>query len=222
MPNRTTTEFTGMGGTSQSVIINNEPIAMKEITVPVANLPRNNMPGNIFYLRNSSGYYIPLDPFKAPASASGTTITMSSASDAELFDPTDTDVNDTWADDPEICFLDVSTGKIECNGSSGAVYVSSVSSTAITINEGFSADPTSSDYMTAGGHDDGEYAYEIVFVPEPIENADDYNDYVKVSGYTTATLDYEKLSSDQQNVVKAFETVTLSAVKFNFNIRNRA
>jgi hypothetical protein len=142
---------------------------------------------------------------------------MASSTVATEYDPTDTESTESWIADPEVCFYDVSTGKVECNGGSGQVYVSSVASANITINEGFSADPAANDLLITGGFTDGEIIKDIVFVPESID-LNNYNDEydLNIEAYTDCTIDYDKLSTEQKLFVVAIMESAITAATASF------
>jgi len=195
------TRLIAEGRPSRNPIVNAANSLARQLVIPYEHFVQKTLPDVFFAVKNESDEWIPITPAKSPASASGTAITMSSASDAALFDPTDSDVNTNWADDAEVCYWDESAGTFECNGSSGAVYVSSVSGTGITLNEAFTADPTSSDIMTAGGLTDGQTIKDIAIVIKPIVESDDFAQDVVIDGYQNITIDYDMLSTDNQNFV---------------------
>jgi len=195
---------------------------------------RQEIPANTFYGQLDSGKYVPLYPVGVIASVSGSAITLDSAGNATLFDITDDDANETWVDNAYVCFLDASTGKLECTADNDTtkVKVSSVSSAVVTNNGaltgfGGSSDPAANDLFVPGNWDDSTTINDIVFVTETVrlpENGTTSGDLVTLTGYREGEIDYDKLPGHSQSFVDVVldnSSSTLNTFISRFRVVNR-
>lgn len=208
------------GNLGKSAMVGDAERAMlTKIAVEKERFQRKDIPGNIFYIKGASDKWIPLFPFYNPTSASGTSIPLASAAEAENFDPTDSDTLTAWSDDPEVCYYDTSAGTFLCVTSGAAqVTVSSVTTTTITLAAGFAADPADTDFITTGGYTSGQSITDIVFVPEGVNWNNYTNEYdLELNGYSKCTIDYDKLSSEMKDFVDAIYTGSSTATAVAFS-----
>ena len=216
-----------MGGVGKSVFLGDSGKVNFPIDIAKESINLKKITDEKFVAKTSDGNWIPV-VFKAITAYDNSTPSVTvSTTDCTQFDPTDDDITASWADSKKVCYWDTSSGKVECNGATGAVTVVSVATGTgvITLNETFSADPATTDFLMIGGFGDGEYITDLALWVDGV----DYNNFYEEEDlvrnvYQDGNIDYDKMSSENQAFITALKgTITPSTLVLNnrFTIHER-
>ena len=204
-----------------------EALGKRGIKVPHGMLATKKILPNTFYAITSAGEFVPMYPFELVTTytGGGPTVLLSSEAAAKKFDPADSDINDNWADDPEVSFFDVSAALWRSENTAVKVVVVSRTTATLTLDRAFgTAMEDGADYLTSGGVEDGVAIKELVFVGEGLEDTDELEGGIELVGLERGTIDYNLLPTHSKNFIDAvLATAGLSRelLLSNFSIRNR-